>query len=175
MIRRFQVRFLAGAPPNPRLCAQFRRSGLEATSAGVDSRPENRSGLEKPPQRNRASMLRMEVLRPGSDAGYEEARRPPLARFGAIRPAARSCAVRPTPDVARSLAFARDSGLPLAVRSGGHCFAGRSSFEGVVIDVRPLPVAGGPPTTPSPPGAGARLCEVYEALAAPRLRSLLPA
>jgi FAD/FMN-containing dehydrogenase len=41
-------------------------------------------------------------------------------------------------DVAAAIAEARDAGLPLAVRSGGHCFGGRSSTEGLVIDVSPL-------------------------------------
>jgi FAD/FMN-containing dehydrogenase len=39
-------------------------------------------------------------------------------------------------DVARSLEFARTNALPLAIRSGGHCAAGRSSCDaGVVIDL----------------------------------------
>ncbi len=39
-------------------------------------------------------------------------------------------------DVARSLDFARTNALPLAIRSGGHCQAGRSSCDaGVVIDL----------------------------------------
>jgi FAD/FMN-containing dehydrogenase len=39
-------------------------------------------------------------------------------------------------DVARVLEFARTNALPLAIRSGGHCQAGRSSCDaGVVIDL----------------------------------------
>lgn len=39
-------------------------------------------------------------------------------------------------DVARSLDFARTNALPLAIRSGGHCQAGRSSCDaGVLIDL----------------------------------------
>ena len=55
--------------------------------------------------------------------------------------------------------------MPLAVRSGGHCFAGRSSTEGVLIDVSPMDavvVGEGRATI----GAGARLGAVYDALAA---------
>ena len=53
----------------------------------------------------------------------------------------------------------------MAVRGGGHCFAGRSSTTGVVIDVSPLAgvrVDGDRATV----GAGTRLAEVYDRLAA---------
>jgi hypothetical protein len=36
-------------------------------------------------------------------------------------------ACRSPADVAETIAFARGAGLHVAVRSGGHCFAGRSS------------------------------------------------
>ena len=103
-----------------------------------------------------------EVILPGAPA-YEAARRPAIARFHGVRPAAVvRCAT--APDVAETLAFAGRSKLPVAARSGGHCFAGRSSTEGVVIDVGPVrsvSVAGGVATV----GAGARLGDVYDALA----------
>ena len=101
----------------------------------------------------------MEVLRPGSEA-YEAARRPALARFADARPEAIArCAT--AADVAEALALAR--GRPLAVRSGGHCFAGRSSTGGVLIDVAPMDgVAVGDGTVRV--GAGARLGRIYDAL-----------
>jgi FAD/FMN-containing dehydrogenase len=67
-------------------------------------------------------------------------------------------------DVAEALALARTSGLALAVRSGGHCFAGRSSTEGVLVDIGPMDsvsVGDGTVTV----GAGARLGAIYDALA----------
>src|SRR5687767_12286297 len=84
-----------------------------------------------------------------------------LPRFAGIRPAAvRSCA---TPaDVVAAL---RDNDLPVAVRGGGHCFAGRSSTTGLVIDVGPMAgveVDGDRAVV----GAGTRLAEVYDTLAA---------
>jgi FAD/FMN-containing dehydrogenase len=103
----------------------------------------------------------MEVLRPGAPE-YEDARRPAIGRFHDIRPAA-VARCRTAADVAAALALARDEGLPVAVRSGGHCFAGRSSTTGVVVDVAPMDaieVSGGEATI----GAGARLGAVYDAL-----------
>jgi FAD/FMN-containing dehydrogenase len=88
--------------------------------------------------------------------------RPALARFSSIRPArVSSCAS--ASDVVAAIAEARTAGLPLAVRSGGHCFGGRSSTEGLVIDVSPLDaieVGDGVVRV----GAGAQLGAIYDAL-----------
>lgn len=87
-----------------------------------------------------------------------------LARFAAIRPAAVLPCATPA-EVALAVAAAQDQGLRLAVRGGGHCFAGRSSTTGVVIDVSPMTgvhVDGDRAVI----GAGTRLAEVYDALAA---------
>ena len=87
-----------------------------------------------------------------------------LARFAGIQPAAVLPCHVPA-DVAAALARTRRDRLPVAVRGGGHCFAGRSSTTGVVIDVSPmngLRVDGDRAVI----GAGARLAEVYDALAA---------
>jgi FAD/FMN-containing dehydrogenase len=94
--------------------------------------------------------------------GYDQARKPAIARFQDARPqAVVFCAT--AGDVAEALAVARRSGLRAVPRSGGHCFAGRSSSPGMVIDVTPMrsvSVTGGVATI----GAGARLGEVYDAL-----------
>ncbi len=69
------------------------------------------------------------VIRPG-DPGYDEARK---VFYGGhdLRPAV---IVRATSDddVARTVGLARDSGLELAVRSGGHSGAGHGSTDGGV-------------------------------------------
>jgi FAD/FMN-containing dehydrogenase len=103
-----------------------------------------------------------DVLVPGS-AEYEAARRSQIARFDGVRPRA-VVRCRAPEDVARALAFAKE-GLHVALRSGGHCFAGRSSTTGIVIDVSGMDevsVSDGTVTV----GAGARLADVYDALAA---------
>jgi FAD/FMN-containing dehydrogenase len=101
----------------------------------------------------------VEVLRPGSEA-YEAVRRPAMARFADARPAEIArCA--DAGDVVAALERAR--GRPLAVRSGGHCFAGRSSTDGVLIDVGPMNgVDAGDGTVRV--GAGTRLGRIYGAL-----------
>lgn len=76
------------------------------------------------------------VVVPG-DRDYDEAR----ALFNAmidVRPAAIArCADAPA--VRGALAFARDGGLEIAVRSGGHSVAGMSTVEdGLVVDLRPM-------------------------------------
>ena len=66
-------------------------------------------------------------------------------------------------DVAQVLSFARDTGADLAVRGGGHSFAGHSRTEGVLIDtvmMNATQVEGNRAVV----GAGATLREVYDAL-----------
>src|SRR5262245_51036498 len=102
-----------------------------------------------------------EVILPDSQE-YESARKPAMARFHHIRPRA-VVRCRTAHDVAETISFAQRTGLPTATRSGGHCFAGRSSTEGIVIDVAPMKavsVLGGVATV----GAGARLGDVYDSL-----------
>jgi FAD/FMN-containing dehydrogenase len=75
------------------------------------------------------------VIVPG-DADYDQAR----AVYGGFdgRPAA---IVRPAhaTDVSQAVSLARDQGLALAVRSGGHSLAGHSTIDGgVVLDLRDL-------------------------------------
>jgi FAD/FMN-containing dehydrogenase len=105
----------------------------------------------------------LDVLRPG-DADFDAVRPIAGARFAAVRPTAIArCAS--AAQVATAIAYARSTDLPLALRSGGHCFAGRSTGPGVVIDVRPIHavrVEGEYAIV----GAGARLGEIYDALAA---------
>jgi FAD/FMN-containing dehydrogenase len=68
------------------------------------------------------------------DAGYDQARKLFYGKFDR-RPAA---IIRPTGpgEVAQVVGLARETGLPLAVRSGGHSLAGHSVAEGgIVLDL----------------------------------------
>ena len=93
---------------------------------------------------------------------YESARKSAIARFHDVRPqAVVSCET--SEDISETISFARRTGLRTATRSGGHCFAGRSSTTGVIVDVSPMrtvSVSDGVATV----GAGASLGEVYDAL-----------
>jgi FAD/FMN-containing dehydrogenase len=103
-----------------------------------------------------------EVALPDS-ADYDRLRTPPMARFRDARPAA-VVRCRTPADVAEALAFARGSGLEVAVRSGGHCFAGGSSTRGVLVDVGPMDGVSHADDIATV-GAGARLGEIYDTLA----------
>jgi FAD/FMN-containing dehydrogenase len=109
-----------------------------------------------------ATGLSGEVLLPDSPA-YEGLRRPAMARYHDVRPAAVVRCADPA-DVVEVLSFVRESRLPFAIRSGGHCFAGGSSSSGVVVD---LTLLSGIALNGDRAhlGAGARLAAVYDGLA----------
>jgi FAD/FMN-containing dehydrogenase len=95
--------------------------------------------------------------------GYEAARRPADARFGGVRPSL-VVRCRSDADVVLAIGYARATGLHVVPRGGGHCFAGRSSTTGMVLDLSGLDgiaVADGGSATI---GAGARLGRVYAGL-----------
>ena len=77
-----------------------------------------------------------DVILPDSrefDIGY-----PALnARFDDVRPQA-VVRCRSSEDVAETIRFAHGAGTEVATRNGGHCFGGRSSTKGLLVDVTPL-------------------------------------
>ena len=104
-----------------------------------------------------------EVVLPGSP-DYERLRHPAMAHFWDARPQA-IVRCRTVEDVAEVVALARGSGAEVAIRGGGHCFAGFSSTAGILIDLGTLStvtvtVADGTVTA----GAGAKLGDLYDAL-----------
>ena len=68
-----------------------------------------------------------ELLEVGSP-GYDAARRPAGARFAVARPEL-VVRCRSQSDVLVALEHGRRIGIPVAVRGGDHCFAGRSSTD----------------------------------------------
>ena len=107
--------------------------------------------------------LRDGLVRPG-DPTYDAVRVLYNTRFDGVRPQAIArCST--AADVAECVQFARTYRVPLALRSGGHSYAGWSTGQGLVIDVgrmSSIDVQNGSITV----GAGARLIDVYDAVAA---------
>ena len=102
-----------------------------------------------------------DVLLPGSREF--DIRHPALnARFDDVRPQA-VVRCRSSEDVVETIRFAHGAGMEVATRNGGHCFGGRSSTKGLLVDVTPLrsvEISAGTVTV----GGGTRLGEVYGAL-----------
>lgn len=81
-----------------------------------------------------ANRLRGRLLRPG-DPMYPVATMINATRYAGVRPDAIAVCVAPE-DAAACLRWVRETGVPFAVRSGGHSYAGFSNSEGLIIDVR---------------------------------------
>ncbi|MFF9205328.1 FAD-binding oxidoreductase [Streptomyces sp. NPDC014986] len=96
---------------------------------------------------------------------WPSARRLYNTRFDALEPAAVAYAAH-ADDIRTALAHARAHAVPVAVRNGGHSYAGWSSGDNrLIIDVSSLDhirVSAGTAVI----GAGAKLIDVYRALAA---------
>ncbi|MEV6412747.1 FAD-binding oxidoreductase [Kribbella sp. NPDC051718] len=108
-----------------------------------------------------AATLDGELFRPDSP-GYDAARRPVNVAYQDVRPRL-VIRCRSVSDVANAIRYVARTGDRLAVRGGGHCFAGRSSTDGVLLDLSGLDgisVVGEVATI----GAGARLAQVYSTL-----------
>ncbi|MCZ7456331.1 FAD-binding oxidoreductase [Streptomyces sp. WMMC940] len=103
------------------------------------------------------------LVRPG-DRDYDAARKLFNPRFDGLRPAAVAYCARPE-DVRGCLEFAQRHRVPVAVRSGGHSYAGWSSGPGLVVDVQRMAGVSLSGTTATI-GAGAKLIDVYARLTA---------
>ncbi|HEY9438458.1 MAG TPA: FAD-binding oxidoreductase, partial [Streptomyces sp.] len=103
------------------------------------------------------------LIRPG-DSAYPTARQLYNTRFDGLKPAAVAY-VKHDDDIRECLAFARATGTPTAIRSGGHSYGGWSSGTGrLVIDVSALTRVDRDGAG-AVIGAGARLSDVYRGLA----------
>ncbi|MEV1128369.1 FAD-binding oxidoreductase [Agromyces sp. NPDC049794] len=103
-----------------------------------------------------------EALAPGAP-GFADATRTFNGRHREVQPAiiVRCASNR---DVATALAFARQHGMPVAIRSGGHSFAALSTTTGIVVDTGPMDgitITGNRVIV----GAGVQLGQLYDALA----------
>ncbi len=96
-------------------------------------------------------------------AGYDAVRRPVNAAYREVRPRL-VVLCRSGSDVVAALRYARFTGDRVAVRGGGHCFAGRSSTEGIVLDLSALDGLCVTDDQIATIGAGAKLGQVYAGL-----------
>ncbi|WDV52768.1 FAD-binding oxidoreductase [Streptomyces coeruleorubidus] len=104
------------------------------------------------------------LIRPG-DADWKTARQLYNTRFDALKPAAVAYVSHPD-DIRTALAYARAHALRVAIRNGGHSYAGWSSGDGrLIIDVSKLNRVRASGNT-AVIGAGAKLIDVYRALTA---------
>ena len=110
-----------------------------------------------------AAALQGEVVVPDAP-GYKAARLVWNARYDDARPAA-VIRVADAADVRTAVDFARDHDLRLAVRSGGHSFAGYSTGDGLVLDLNRLTaVEVEPGGERARLGAGATVLPTYRGL-----------
>lgn len=111
-----------------------------------------------------ASKLKGKLVLPG-DAGYDAGRILFDPRFDTVEPAALAQCTSAT-DIAASISFAREHGVPIAPRGGGHSYAGYSTGSGLVIDVGPMnSVEVDEERGQAVVGAGTRLIDLYSGLA----------
>ncbi|MFI9629079.1 FAD-binding oxidoreductase [Streptomyces sp. NPDC052042] len=135
-------------------------SATSGTPGGPSPTPSKSSATGPADWSALAKSLDGRLVRP-RDGDYPTARQLYNTRFDGLKPAAVAY-VGHEADVRACLGFARRTGTPVAIRGGGHSYAGWSSGDGrLVIDVSSLSRVDSGGTI----GAGARLVEVYQGLA----------
>ncbi|AQW52375.1 FAD-binding oxidoreductase [Streptomyces violaceusniger] len=145
-------------------------SADSASSSAADAHSASASGRRgavdgKPKSADWSALgkdLQGDLVRPG-DSDYTSASRLYNTRFDHLRPAAVAY-IENTSDISACLDFARRHGTPVAIRNGGHSYAGWSSGDGrLVIDVSALSSIR---TTSGEAriGGGAKLIDVYTSL-----------
>ncbi|MGR8009790.1 FAD-binding oxidoreductase [Streptomyces hypolithicus] len=136
------------------------------TDAGPNPRPRPNTRTAAPARVPTwpalARSLAGSLVRP-DDAQYKTARQLYNTRFDSLKPAAVAYVANDA-DIKECLTFARSHRTPVAIRNGGHSYAGWSSGTGrLVIDVSKL--AGVKANrTAATIGAGAKLIDVYQGL-----------
>ncbi|MCW2744080.1 MAG: hypothetical protein JWM48_630 [Mycobacterium sp.] len=139
---------------------------LAACSPGARGSTPTPSPSDRPPDWARLrSQLTGRLVLP-TDPGYATARQLWDPRFDSLAPQTIAYCASPS-DVQRCLDAARGAGITPRPRSGGHSYGGWSSGSGLIVDTTAMSAvrvdaAAGTATI----GAGARLIDVYAALAA---------
>lgn len=110
-----------------------------------------------------AQKLQGQLVRPG-DASYGPLHLPFNRRYEDVRPEGIASCLDPS-DVRESILWAREHDVPVAIRSGGHNYAGYSTTDGLLIDLgRMRRVVVDDDTGVATVQAGARNTGVYNGL-----------
>ncbi|ONI70776.1 FAD-linked oxidoreductase [Actinosynnema sp. ALI-1.44] len=122
-------------------------------------------GTAAPPDWQRLRTRLTGALHLPRDPGYPNASQGYFTLHDGQRPAAVARCAR-AEDVQACVEFAAATGAPIAARSGGHSYAGYSTRDGsLVVDLRDLSTVDVNRDGTATIGAGARLIDVYSALA----------
>ncbi len=159
--RRAFLRWTTGAAVGAALsgCSSHHGRAAPTTTSRVTSGPPSSAG--PPPWQELQASLAGRLVRP-DDATYLSGIQLYDSRYDGVRPAGLAYCANPT-DVQRCVGFARDHGIPVAMRSGGHSYGGYSVGPGLVVDVTSMHqvvTSNGQATI----GAGARLIDAYTIL-----------
>ena len=141
------------------------RTGRLVAAASFWALAGDATAAVDPRLRTLARDVRGPVIMP-VDAAYAQARLVYNERYDGVRPLG---VFQPASvgDVREVVNWARRTGVRLAVRSGGHSYAGYSTTTGLVVDVRRLHgISFHKGTATATIGAGARMIDVEAALAA---------
>jgi FAD/FMN-containing dehydrogenase len=143
-------------PPSATAASASSASGTSIRSTSASAAPATWTAL--------AHDLDGTLVRPG-DGSWAAARQLYNTRFDGLKPAAVAY-VAHADDIRTALSYARAHGVQVAIRNGGHSYAGWSSGNGkLIVDVSKLKqirTSGGEAVV----GAGAKLIDVYRGLAA---------
>src|SRR5918994_7415906 len=137
-------------------------AGGSAVLAGGMARQTPRVNVPGTPLRARSAALTGLIIWP-QDPSYDEARQSFNARFSRFPAAIVVC--DNTDDVWNSVRWARQEGIPLRARSGGHSYEGFSVVDGgLVIDVGGLNEVVDVSRGEAVVGAGVRMLDCYRRL-----------
>ncbi|MEU6406261.1 FAD-binding oxidoreductase [Streptomyces sp. NPDC046985] len=153
----------AGAHADSAPAARDTAAGAPSPAASATGR--RAAGAQAPPDwASLGRELDGAVVRPG-DSGWTTARQLYNTRFDSLKPAAVAYPAH-ADDVRTVLSYARAHRLRVAVRNGGHSYAGWSSGDGrLILDVSKLAAVRASGTS-AVVGAGAKLIDVYRTLTA---------
>jgi FAD/FMN-containing dehydrogenase len=138
------------------------RAGGEAPTSSTSLKTTSRAAAAN--LKALARDLDGSLVRPG-EANWAAARQLYNTRFDSLKPTAVAY-VAHAEDIRTTLAYARAHAVPVSIRNGGHSYAGWSSGNGrLIVDISKLSkvrASGNEAVI----GAGAKLIDVYRALAA---------